>query len=364
MAQSLQAAHEDPDLASLAITAWHDLNDHGVSAQGVLIYDWSLALHDDESNSGFGRYSFDVSMPIDGSKLWHLDGSSAMVRLRHHMNNFGGDQVGEIQLFSNIDAPQRTNLYEAWIEQKLVADKIRLKVGKIDANTEFATVQTAGDFLNSSMGFSPTIVAFPTYPEPKLGFNAFLRPTKNNSLGVGVFQTSTAGTLEVIEPARTWNLGESEKPGRVSVGLWHLGGNLARFNGTTASGTLGFYSVMEQSLWRPSNGHHALSGFLQLGLADGHVSPFEKHVGGGAILQGIFLRPKDSIGIAATWVRFSSDPAAAFALPGEMVFETYYKASFSKHLAFVQDFQYVHHAGGLQASADCPVFTPRLVLSF
>ena len=362
-AQSQSSVREDPDVVSLATTAWRDLSRHGISAQGILIYDWSVEVHPDES-TGFGRYSFDLSVPVDGSKLWHLDGSSAMVRLRHHVNNFGDDGLGETQLYSNIDGSSRTNLYEAWFEQKLVSDKLRLKMGKIDANTEFATVQTAGDFLNSSMGFSPTIIAFPTYPEPKLGFNAFLRPTKNNSVGVGVFQTATAGTLAVVEPARAWSLGESERPGRASVGFWRLGGNPDRFDGTPSSGTLGLYSVVEQVMWRQPQGEHALSGFLQIGVADGHVSPVEKHVGGGAILQGTFhRRRKDSVGVAATWVRFSSDPAAGFELPAELIFETYYKLSITKHFAFVQDFQYVHHAGGIENS-DCPVFTPRLVLSF
>lgn len=363
--QSLLSPAHDEDTISLAVAGWHDLKDHGVSPQGVMIYDWSVGLHSEESDTGFGRYSFDLSVPVDGKKLWHLEGSDAMIRLRHHLNNFGSDEVGETQLFSNIDASPRTTLYEAWFEQRLAGDKLRLKAGKIDANTEFATVQTASDFLNSSMGYSPTIVAFPTYPEPKLGFNAFLHPTRNNSFGFGVFQTATAGTLTVVEPARTWNLGDSEKPGRASVGFWRLGGNLTRFDGTNSSGTLGFYSVIEQSLWRPSRGDHNLSGFLQVGLADGHVSPFAKHVGGGAVLQGTFRkRPQDSIGIAATWVRLSSDPGAAFELPGELVYETYYKASFNKHLAFVQDFQYVRHAGGLREDSDCPVFTPRLMFTF
>jgi len=150
-----------------------------------------------------------------------------------------------------------------------------------------------------------------------------LHPTRNNNVGVGVFQTATAGALSVIEPARAWNVGDSEKPGRMSFGFWHLAGNLPRLDGRTSSGTFGFYSVAEQVLWRPSNGEHGLSGFLQFGTADGRISPFEKHVGGGAVLQGTFnKRAQDSIGVAATWVRLSSDPAGAFELPEEMVFET------------------------------------------
>lgn len=345
----------------------HDVNVHGVSVQGNFIYDWSNAINDEDDDTGFGRYSFDILVPVDGKKLLGLSGTDAMVRVRHHLNNFGDDCVGEAQLYSNIDGPARTNLYEAWIEQRLFSERVRLKFGKIDANTEFAAVQTAGDFLNSSMGYSPTIVAFPTYPEPKLGANAFFRFPGNNTLGVGIFQTASAGMLSVVEPGRSWNLGQSENPGRVSVGYWHLGGTLSRFDGSSSSGTQGVYSVLEQGLWRHSDGQseHRVSAFLQLGLADGHVSPYEHHLGAGAVLQGPFhKRPQDSIGVAETWVRFSSQPAAGFDLSGELILETYYKVPIGKHIAFVQDFQFLHHPGGLRSNPDCPIITPRLMVSF
>ena len=232
----------------------HELNEHGISVQGIMIYDWSKEFDPEQAEAGFGRYSLDVAVPVDGKKLWGLTGSTGMVRVRHHLNNFGEDEIGEGQLFSNIDASGRTTLYEAWIEQRLFSEKLRLKFGKIDANTEFAAVQTASDFLNSSMGYSPTILAFPTYPEPKLGFNGFYRPTTNNSVGVGIFQTANGGNLTIFEPARSWHLGPSENPGRLSAGYWQLGGSLARFDGQVSSGTNGFYGVLEQARWRaPDN---------------------------------------------------------------------------------------------------------------
>ncbi len=333
-----------------------------------MIYDWSREFDSEQAEAGFGRYSFDLAAPVDGKKLWGLSGSAGMVRVRHHLSNFGEDEIGEGQLFSNIDASSRTTLYEAWIEQRLFSEKLRLKLGKIDANTEFATVPTASDFLNSSMGYSPTIVAFPTYPEPKLGFNGFYHPTANNSIGVGIFQTASAGNLTIVEPARSWHLGPSENPGRLSAGYWHLGGALARFDGQVSSGTNGIYGVLEQSLWQASDraGHdRSISGFLQLGTADGRISPYQHHVGGGLVLQGMNpKRHQDSIGIAATWVHFSSQPAARFEYSGEMIFETYYKALISRHLALVQDFQFIHHPGGLRAHPDCPVLTPRVVITF
>jgi len=367
-AQSDREAENLRSLAGTSELALHDLNEHGIAVQGTMIYDWSKEFEPGGRAASFARYSFDAVIPVDGKKLFGVSGSAGMIRLRHHLNNFGGDYVGETQLYSNIDASPRTTLYEAWIEERLFAETLRVKFGKIDANTEFAAVPTASDFLNSSMGYSPTIIAFPTYPEPKLGFNAFYRPTANNTLGVGVFQTASAGALTIVEPSHAWNLGSSKKPGRASAGYWHLRGSLARFDGEIASGTTGIYSVLEQTLWRArmeKESERRLSSFFQFGTADGSISPYQHHFGAGVVLQGMGRkRSQDAIGFATTWVRFSSQPGARFEYPGEFIFESYYKAAITRHIALVQDFQFVHHPGGLQANPDCPVVTPRLVIAF
>jgi porin len=356
-------------LASKSRNLFHKINDHGLSFQAMMVYDWSKALDDgQDSGSGFGRYSIDLSMPVDGKKLLGFPGSSGLVRLKHHMRHFGELYDGAAQLYSNIDADSRTTLYEVWIEQKLWSDKFRLKAGKIDANTEFAAVQAAGDFLNSSMGYSPTIMAFPTYPEPKLGINAFVHPKANYRVGLGIFQTAGMGTLSILEPGHNWSMGRSEHPGRGSFGYWHLDGKLARFDQSQAAGTQGFYSVVEQSVWRQplgQEGERLISIFLQAGWAEGRLSPFTHHLGGGAVLQGpLRKRSHDGIGMAATWVRFSSQPAAGFDLPSELTLETYYKMAIMRYVALVSDFQYLHNPGGLRTNPDCPVVTSRLVISF
>ncbi len=370
-ASSPQAATNQPFVhqsADFTKNSLRGLNDHGLSFQGMLVYDWSKTLSaDEDSTAGFGRYSFDLSMPVDGKKLFGLNGSDGLVRLKHHLNAFGATYDAEAQVFSNIDATSRTTLYELWIEQRLFSDKLRLKGGKIDANTEFAVVQNAGDFLNSSMGYSPTIVLFPTYPEPKMAITAFLHPYNNYGLGIGVFETAGFGTLTVVEPGDTWKLGAAELPGRGSFGYWRLDGKIARLDGVETSSAQGFYSVVEQTAWRRplDPGERKITTFLQAGWADGEVSSFTHHVGGGAVLQGPFhKRSQDGIGVATTWVHFSSDPDADFDRLGELVLESYYKAAFNKHVALVLDFQYLHHPGGLHENPDCPVITPRLVISF
>lgn len=353
--------------ASAGEAALQHLNDRGISVQGTMIYDWSKSTAGDDSGAGFGRYSFDLSVPVNGEKLWRVKGSDGLVRLRNHQSNFGDDFVGAAQLYSNIDAGSATTLYEAWVEQRLLSSKIRLKAGKIDANTEFAAVQTASDFLNSSMGFSPTIMEFPTYPEPKLGFNVFFHPSSRNTFSIGVFQTASAGPLSIVEGAHAWTFGHAESSGRASVGYWRLAGSVPHFDREMSEHTDGVYSVVEQKVWKSSATSQArsLSLFLQLGTADETVSAFARHIGGGGVLQGPWRRRgQDSIGIAATWVQLSSHDDEGHERAGELIFESYYKAAFGKHVAFIQDFQLVHDADGAYSNPNCPVITPRLLLSF
>jgi carbohydrate-selective porin OprB len=342
----------------------------GFSFDGLIINDWSKGFcNDGEGPEGFGRDSVDLFLRIDGEKIGGWKGASGLVRLKNHAEQFGGTSNGGAQVYSNIDSPSYTTLYELWVEQRMYGDKLRVKAGKIDSNTEFAVVESAGDFLNSSMGFSPTIVAFPSYPSPRLGLGVFTTPTNNSGLALGVFQTSGMGTLALAEPSRRWDIGESELAGRLSLGYWRLDGTMDRFEGTRSTTTQGLYSVAEQALWRQPFGNDGnekkLSSFLQLGMADGQVSSITHHLGMGTVLQSPFMsRPHDAFGVATTIVRFSSSPDAAFDCGHELVFETYYKFNISRQISFVQDFQFLHHPGGLQSNPDYPVITPRLILSF
>lgn len=342
-----------------------DLNAHGISLQAMLVFDWSKSLAGNDATLGFGRYSLDVMMPVDGKAAFGLDGISGLVRLKHHLQAFGETYDDEAQIYSNIDAPSRTTLYEAWLQKSFFSERIRLKAGKMDANTEFAADSTAADFLNSSMGFSPTILSFPTYPEPKAGINIFLgRPGAAYLLGGGVFRAAE-GTMWILEPTRNWNLGPNEAGGRASVGYWRLGGKTGLLDGGDSRGTNGFYSLLEQSVWRsPTTAARSLSGFIQFGWADGRSSRITEHVGGGVVVRGPWsVGSHDSAGAAATWVRFSrvwedSEPG------GELTLELYYKLAFNQHFALVPDFQYIHIPGGLRGEHDCPVVTSRFVISY
>lgn len=339
----------------------------GVSFHAQFVHDWSKNLDSGYDPAyGLGRYSFDLSATLDSGKSLGWENGTGFIRLKQHLYEFGWSKAEAAQIYSNIDAASRTTLYEIWFEQKWMAGKLRIKGGKIDANTEFATVENAGDFLNSSMGFSPTILAFPTYPEPKPGAVVSLAGPGGYGISMGAFQSSM-GTMSLAEPRRHWSLGDRELAGHFSAGYWRLDGSMTCFDGSRASVSQGFYSVMEQGLWRSKSGDRdqTISTFVQFGRASGNVSLFTQHLGGGAVWQApLASRPNDGLGFAATWAKFSLQPAAGFDYEGELITEGYYKLALSRHLSLVPDVQFLHQPGGLRANPDVVVFTPRLVISF
>ncbi len=368
-ASSERGAGIDPsgDLLSISRQTLQLFQQRGIRFHGQFVHDWSKDLdagHDPAY--GFGRYSFDLSATVDSEKSLGWEGGTGFIRLKQHIDEFGWSDDAAAQIYSNIDAASRTTLYEMWFEQKWMAGKVRIKGGKIDANTEFATVENAGDFLNSSMGFSPTILTFPTYPEPKPGAVVSLTGPRGYGISLGTFQNAM-GTMSFAEPRRHWSIGDRELPGHFSAGYWRLDGAMTCYDGSSSSVSQGFYTVMEQGLWRSKSGDRdqTVSTFVQFARTSGTVSPFTQHLGGGAVWQApLASRPHDGLGFAATWAKFSPQPAAGFDYQGELVAEGYYKLAFSRYISLVPDVQFLHHPAGLRTNDDVAVFTPRLDISF
>ncbi|HEX4311539.1 MAG TPA: carbohydrate porin [Acidobacteriaceae bacterium] len=347
----------------------HQLAQHGVSFQYLYVHDLSkapLALPD--SQNWFGRYSWDITSTIDAAKALGWNGGSAFLDLKQHTQEYGSVYTSASQGYSNIDAPSRTVLYQAWAQQLLFNNRLRLKAGRIDANTDFAGVSTAADFLNSSMGFSPTIMEFPTYPQPKMGADLAVAATKSTQISAGLFGTNN-GKMELGEVSQAWTLGASQNPGRVALGIWQLREPLHCFRGDDVSGTQGLYLITEQSLWRrvlseKQSQEQRLSAFLQIGDGDGKANPFTQHLGGGLVFSAPFRRrPSDAAGAAVTRVVFTRD-LCDYDAHQERALEAYYKFSLSRTLSLVSDVQYFQHPGGILANRNTLIATPRLVVSF
>lgn len=177
------------------------LADFGITTGLVITNDFSDDVRGGaEPDSDFNRCLLDLSLTFDGHKLIGWSGGSAFVRMHSYIGENGSDYVGDAQGFSNIDDDSHTLLYELGVEQKLPGTNWRARVGKIDANTLFATVENGADFLNFSMGYSPTIMQLPTYPDPGWsGSGNILFDNGHRAFGFGLYETDGGGSLALFE---------------------------------------------------------------------------------------------------------------------------------------------------------------------
>lgn len=357
----------------------------GVVVEAGLVADFSQNLRGGADTEGAGfRHLFDLNVSLLSRPLLGYDGGTLFLDFQTKEGQDGSEEVRDFQAFSNLDAPDFTALYELWYEQVLLDARLRVKVGKVDANSEFAFADFGGEFLNSSTGFSPTILALPTYPNPAMSINAFVEPVEAFYAGLGVYdgaaqEGSALGrrgpSTFLGDPSDLFLIGEAglrwaladARNGRLAIGGWRHTGAFERFNGGTESGTGGLYAVLEQRLWRAdreSEGDdRGVGAFVQYGYADPGVSEAEHHVGAGVSASGVVPgRPEDALGAYGSLVLFSQ--GAGFTEDHELAVEAFYKAAITPWLSLKPDVQYIVNPGGDDALRDAVVATLRVEAAF
>jgi porin len=343
----------------------------GIDMTSVMTEDASRSIAgDNKDDDGFMRYTLDLSLNIDGAPFMGWNGGKAHVQFKQHKILAGQTSVDVVQGFSNIDSQSFSGLYEMWGQQALFGDALRVKGGKIDANTEFAGLATASDFLNSSMGYSPTIMELPTYPNPQLGVLAAVTPMKATQATLGVFRVDGGGSIDLAEVAQTWHLQHGALAGRISAGSWLLNKEMSHFDKSPDSGTHGIYGTAEQTLWRRPSGDasgedRSLSAFIQYGTGRSSDNPYLYHLGGGTVLNSPFhSRRNDAVGLAVSRLHFSNDPKCGYDAKAETVIESYYRFKVTQHMSLVTDAQSFQNPDGHRSHSNYVVVTPRIVMTF
>lgn len=292
---------------------------------------------------------------IDMEKLVGLEGGRWSCLFQNHGGTNGHTLAGDEQFFDQLDASphsQRSQISELWCEQKLFDERVRVKIGKVDANNEFAFVENGADFLHGAFGNSPTIFLLPTYPDPACGANLFLYPTKETYFGVAMYDGSAAnGNLPGLAgPSRLLSgnsplfwIGEAGfryrlsrgRDGRLCVGYWYstatfeevnqlreesfdINGHLVeRTFGRLQSihGVDGLYLTWEQTLWRENpddeDDRQGIRAFYQFGNSDPRITIFQFYNGAGLTRTGFLAgRDEDAIGLGVACSDLSSDPQA------------------------------------------------------
>ena len=337
------------------------------------------------------RRLFDLGVTLDTKPLFGLEGGTLFADFQSAQGPNASDElVGDAQGVDGLDgvpgAPHqnRTQLSQLWYQQIALGGALRIKVGKVDANTEFDHVDAAQEFLHQSYGSSATLFTLPTYPDPAFGINLFVKPHENMQLAFGVYDGSLAngtrtgdrGPAAVFESAddlfliaeidASWTLGPAHLPGRLGVGAWYSTNTFARFDGGHASGTGAPYALVEQSLWRanPADEHdnRGVTFFLMYGYADPAIAPFDHNLGGGIAWTGpVPGRPDDIAGVGVQAVHFTTgyNPRDEY----EIDYEIFYRLQLKPALAIKPDLQYIANSGG-KDTRDALLLTVRLEIAF
>jgi len=113
------------------------------------------------------RGNLDLIATLDSRALGLWPCGQLYVYGQHAHGHGVSDSLAPIMPVSNLEAPAFTQLSELWLEQCL-GSHVRLRLGKQDANRDFASARFGGNFVNSSFGVIPT-APMPSFPAPGVG---------------------------------------------------------------------------------------------------------------------------------------------------------------------------------------------------
>jgi porin len=366
------------------------LEDEGVTLDAFWVADASRSFRGGlDTEAAVFRSLLDARLTFDLERLVGWEGGRVLVGFQTQDGRHGSDRlVGDFQGFSNIDAAGFTALTQLWHEQVLLDGGLRTKIGKIDATEEFAFVDNGADFIHSSAGFSPTIVGFPTYPDPATGVVVVASPTHWLSLGTGVFDGATqagmptgtrgpatflggpADLFWVAEATAQWS-SRSGRDGRIGLGVSHHTSTFEVLDGSgrTEDGATSAYLVLDQAVTpqgAPGGEGQGIGVFLQLGRTEEDVSEIDLHVGAGVVWRGAIPgRDRDSLGLMGSYVRFSDTVRSAGSVveDHELAIEGFYDLRVTEWLSLKPDLQFIRNPGGREGD-DAIVGTLRIVVDF
>jgi porin len=359
----------------------------------------------------------DLGADIDLEKVAGWTGARLHANMfQIHGQGLSRDYIGNLMLVSNIEALPSTRLYELWIEQSLLNDRLQIRVGQQAADVEFFDSTYDDLFINSSVGW-PAILGInlpsggPSPPLAVPGIRVKARLSDQLTSYIAIFDGNAAGpgtgdpqirnpnglAFRVNDPPLLigqlkygFRLGDEGAglPAAIVAGGWYHAGafndqrftaqGLSRANpiGSGVPGQLqtdhGLFILYEQLLSRVAAGSDKGVGFFVRASA----SPSDRNLidlyldGGVEFSRVVPSRPNDRFGIALEYIRISDaagqldrDVQLFSGVPVpvrdyEAVLETYYQAEITPGCLLQPMFQYVVHPAG--GAADPNDHTKRI----
>lgn len=338
-----------------------------MSARG---YDWEIVYKLDlfgktsaPNRKIYGLDNLDIKLSLDGKKIAGIKGASGLLYI---LSNHGSKPAVEGARLphgmDNIETPEGGNtvkLYQAWIQQTFLDEKLSLLAGLYDLNSEFYVTEAAGIFLHPTFGigaeFAGTGVNGPSiFPTTSLAVRVkveltpgyYLRAVTldgvpgdpDNHHGTHVQFNKGDGALNVVEAAIPLSVAENAHDNKLALGVWRY---TARFddlldadvNGNPVKSiSHGYYAMLEKVLrYQPGSNEGSISSFVRAGKTEGDTSQFDMAWSAGLVFSGLFAgRDHDQLGFAMAQER---NGAKYRAVPGNssVVFEKSLELTYRYH---------------------------------
>lgn len=283
------------------------------------------------------------------------------------------DHVGDVTGV-NIDSYRDVNqVTEYWFRQSISDDLLWLKLGKIDAGSDFAVLDTAAEFVNYSMSYNITIPQ-PIAPDAALGAIVGTKPCEWFYFQAGVFDAEAIGgqwgfhsafhdepeSFTICEAGirPKWKLGGRELPGAYKLGSWYrtsdedvifndLGGRRAP---RTQTGNYGVYVAIDQLVFKENEAGDDAQGlglFFQYGWCPDDYNEINETYGGGLAYTGLVpTRDADMFGAGLVLANFSGVVQDLEKRHSETATEVFYRIQLTPWWSLQPDLQYIFSPNG------------------
>ena len=350
----------------------------------------------------------DVKLAADFEKLMNWSGGSAYVNfIQDHGGKVNARQVGSLTGVSNIEVASNTNrLLHAWLQQEFADGRGALLMGLYPIDSEFATLDSAGVFVQPPYGATADIALTrgpSIFNTSSFGFrgrwlsagrSAYIQAAvldgipgdPTNPRGTHIKFNKGDGIMSIAEvglkPGAAKVDGakkedESERIEKYAAGLWRYSSKVNDQLDLEADGvtpvrrrSAGWYALAEKTLYQAKDGAD-LAGFVRVSGTDGDSTQIKQAVNLGirvkALLPG---RSDDVFGLAYTRASLSSKWRSVQTAAGtdttafEDAWEATYRIQAGKWLAVQPVIQRINHPGGLTARGAANIVGARVEVAF
>lgn len=350
------------------------LGDRGVTIDATYASDLFTARGE---TSALGHV--DAALTLDTGKLGLWDGGTLYVLGQNNHGSGINDTVGSAQPVTNLEAAPYTQLSELFFEQAL-GDRLRVRIGKQDANRDFGTPRFGGNFINNNFGMFPT-APLPSYPSTGLGVLVAGQPVawltarlailegspEVGGLGLTTAFRSGAGSIAVGSVAATHRFGPGDRDGgTTSFGAWRRSGDVMEVGEIGAAGGAGgtpprtfdsdagwFFQNDERIYLHPADPDdpRGLTVIVRASASQADRNAVTRYAGASAAWHGVGPRRNDTTGIGLGYLRVAAPVNGGPGPADEWFVEAFYKLRLTSFVSLQPDVQWFRHPGGDGANA-------------